>query len=178
MLEALVIFIEIIIAYLLQTSVFSNFQMAGVVPDVMMIIVCTVAYTRGRKAGIASGFVCGLLIDLTFGNVLGLFAFMYMTIGFLCGFANKIYDSDDYTLPFVLIGVAEFVYNIMYFILFKFMQGKLNIGWYIIKYMFPKVIYTVFISILIYRLLNMQHNGFLNLKGRVKRDKRKLNEDT
>lgn len=176
--ESLFLFIELIIAYLLQTSVFTNFQMAGVVPDILMIIVCTAAYTRGKKAGLVLGFISGLLIDLTFGNVIGLFAFMYLTIGYLCGFANKIYLYDDYTIPFVLIGVSEFVYNIFYYLFFMFLQGKLNIGWYIIKYMFPKVIYTVFISILIYRLLNMQHMFWCKRPERIRKAKRKIDEGT
>ena len=34
------------------------------------------------------------------------------------------------------------------------LQGKLNVGFYMLRFMFPKVIYTVLIAILLYKLLN------------------------
>lgn len=178
MLQILLVFIEIVIAYLLQTSVFTGIRMAGIVPDVLLIVVCSMAYTKGRIPGIVSGFVCGLIVDCTFGNVIGLYALMYMTVGYCCGFANKIYDKDDYMLPMILIGVSELVYNIFYFIFFIFLKGNLNIGWFMVKYVFPKVIYTVFLSILLYRLLNMQHLLFEKRKTRKNKVNNGLNENT
>ena len=156
-LRILLIFIEIIIAYLLQSSVFIHFELAGVVPDVLLILVCSVAYTRGRMSGLVCGFVSGLLIDCTYGSFIGLFAFIYMTIGYSCGYANKIYKNESYTFPYILIGTAEFVFNILYYFFFLFLNGKLNYGYYLFNTMIPRVIYTVTLSLLFYRLLNMQH---------------------
>lgn len=174
----LLILIEIIIAYLFQTSIFSDWQMAGVVPDCLMILIVAIAFMRGRIPGTVYGFICGLLVDMTYGNVIGLFAFMYATIGYICGFANKIYDSEDYTLPYIMIGGAEFVYNFLYYVMFELLDGKLNVWWYMVKYMFPKVIYTVFISIVIYRLYNFQHKYFENRKIMAANIKLKKKEES
>ncbi|MBP5159561.1 MAG: hypothetical protein ILP10_04615 [Lachnospiraceae bacterium] len=89
---------------------------------------------------------------------MGLFAFMYMLIGYLTGFSFKIYDPEDYTLPLFLVIAAEFVYNLLYYIFFFLLNGKLNIGYYIFRFAMPRVIYTVLISILLYKLIN-----FLNV---------------
>lgn len=172
-----IVFIEVIIAYILQTAVFTDFQMAGVVPDVMIIVICAVAYMKGRIPGTITGFFCGLLVDCTYGNVIGLFAFMYATVGNFCGYANKIYDRDDYTMPFILIGLSEFVYNLLYFVFFMVLNGKLNIGWYMVKYIFPKIIYTVFVALLFYRLLNMQNNFFDKRKNRVRKIKKEIESE-
>lgn len=173
----LLILIEILLAYLFQASVFPNFQMAGIVPDCLIILIVAVAYMRGQIPGTVAGFISGLLIDMTYGStVIGLFALFYATIGFFCGFANRIYDSEDYTLPYILIGSAEFVYNMFYYIFFILMDGKLNLWWYMVKYMFPKVIYTVFISIVVYRLYNLQHTYFEKRKHKTKKEKKQSEE--
>lgn len=178
MLRLPVIFIEIILSYLLQASVFTHFELAGVVPDMLLILVCSVAYTEGRNAGILTGFFSGLVIDCTYGSFIGLFALIYMSIGYLCGFGNKIYKSESYTFPYILIGCSEFIYNLAYYFCFMVMKGNLNFGYYFVAYIVPRIIYTVFISILVYRLYNLQHCFFEDLPYRKLKRKKKKNGNT
>ncbi|MBR4725799.1 MAG: rod shape-determining protein MreD [Lachnospiraceae bacterium] len=158
--RGIAVIIQVIALYLLQTSVFTSFALAGVVPDLLMIPVVAVAFTRGPNKGMMTGFISGLLIDFTYSSFLGLFALMYLVIGFLTGYANKIYDENDYTLPVILISISEFLYNLMYYIFFYFLNGKLNFGFYLYRFMIPKVIYTVLISLLLYRLFNLENIFF------------------
>ena len=153
-------FIQIILLYLLQTSVFTSFELAGVVPDLLLIPVVAIAFMRGSNKGMLTGFVCGLLIDFSYSSFLGLFALMYMFIGFLTGFAHKIYDDNDYTLPVILISISELLYNLIYYVFFYFLNGKLNFGFYLYRFMIPRVIYTVFVSLLLYRLFNLENIFF------------------
>lgn len=140
--------------YVLQTSVFTGIALAGVVPDLLLILVIGVAFMRGRIPAMFTGLVCGLLIDCSYCDFVGLFAMLYLIIGYIAGFAHRIYDENDYTLPLVLIGFGELLYNFMYYIVFYLLEGKTNIGFYIVRFMFPKVIYTVLIGIILYKLLN------------------------
>ena len=78
--KVLLVLAEIVISYILQTSVFSNFRLADVVPDVMMILTVSMAFISGKRAGALSGFVCGFIIDCTYGPLIGLFALMYSQI--------------------------------------------------------------------------------------------------
>lgn len=45
-----------------------------------------------------------------------------LLIGYLVGFANKIYSRDDFTLPLLFISVANFVYQFLYYV-FEFCCG-------------------------------------------------------
>ena len=173
MLRILLILIEIIVSYLLQSSVFIHFELAGVVPDMLLILVCSVAYTEGRNAGTFTGFFTGLVIDCTYGSFIGLFALIYMSIGYICGFGNKLYKSESYTFPYILIGCSEFLYNLAYYFFFMVMKGNLNFGYYFVTYIVPRIIYTVFISILLYRLYNMQHIFLEDLPYRKSNRKKK-----
>lgn len=70
--------LAVLICFLLQTAVFEFFSLADVVPNVLLILTVTMGFIRGRKTGIVIGFVCGLLIDIYSGEVLGQYAVLYL----------------------------------------------------------------------------------------------------
>lgn len=166
MIRILVIGIEIILSFLLQSTVFPHIRLAGVVPDILMILVVTTAYTRGIYPGLFTGLFAGLLVDFMYGDVIGICALLYMFIGFLNGYSNKIYDRDDYAIPLILIAVSEFVYSFLYYVLEFLLRGRLNIGYYAYRIMLPKVIYTVLMGVIFYKLFHMIHVGISKLLKR------------
>ena len=70
----LIVTLEIIILYLLQTTVFQWFSLAGVTPNLLLILTVSIGFMRGQKEGVIVGFFSGLLIDLTLGDVIGICA--------------------------------------------------------------------------------------------------------
>ncbi len=156
----LAVIIEAVILYVLQATVFTSVALAGVVPNLLLILVVSVAFMRGRIPAMLTGLICGFAIDCTYSSFLGLFAFIYMMIGYLAGFTHRIYDENDYTLPLILIGVSELLYNLIYYIVFYLLQGKINFGFYLVRFMIPRVIYTVLIAILLYKLFNVCNQFF------------------
>ena len=131
-----------------------------------MILVVTTAYTRGTYPGLFTGLFAGLLVDFMHGDVIGICALLYMFIGFLNGYSNKIYDRDDYAIPLILIAVSEFVYSFLYYVLEFLLRGRLNIGYYAYRIMLPKVIYTVLMGVIFYKLFHMIHVGISKLLKR------------
>ena len=114
MVRLLVIFIEMIFCFLLQTSVFSFFRISGIVPNCLLILVITVAYTRGQISSLFVGFFSGLLLDLCFSQTVGFCSILYMIVAFLAGYTNKIYDERDYFIPGLLGFVGELIYSFLY----------------------------------------------------------------
>lgn len=153
--RVLFVLLQTVILFVLQTGVFSEIALAGVVPDLLLILVISVAFMRGRIPAMLTGMVAGLMMDCTYCSVIGIFALFYMIIGYLAGYSHKVYDENDYTIPLVLIGAGELLFNLMYFIVFLLLDGKLNLGFYLVRFMFPKVIYTVLVSIVFYKLFNV-----------------------
>lgn len=158
----LIVTLEIIILYLLQTTVFQWFSLAGVTPNLLLILTVSIGFMRGQKEGLLVGFFSGLLIDLTFGGVIGVCALIYLIIGYLNGYANKIFVKDDFTIPFILIGVSEFIYFFLYYTLEFLLRGRLNIIYYLFHIGLPKMVYTVVVAIFLYRLLNKINLEFLS----------------
>ncbi len=152
--RTIVLILGSFILYVLQTGLFSSFSLAGVVPDLLMILVVSVGFMRGRTKAILTGLLCGFYIDCCYSTVMGVFPLFYVIVGNLAGFSNKIYDEEDHMTPLLLTAVGEFLYNIMYFVVFYLLQGKINLSFYLYRIMIPRVVYTVLVSIILYRIIN------------------------
>jgi rod shape-determining protein MreD len=152
----IVYFLEIIILFLIQSAMFHYFQLAGIMPNLLLILVAATAYMRGRMAGLGVGFFSGLLVDFMFGSyILGLYALLYMLIGYLAGYSNRVYSEDDYTLPIIIIAICDFIYGFFYYVFEFLLRGRLNFPYYLRRLIFPEIIYTVAVSIFLYKLLHM-----------------------
>lgn len=148
-------FIVILVCFLLQSTVFQALSIAGVAPNLLLIVTVAAGYMRGRKIGIYTGLACGLLVDICYGDVIGLFGLMYMVIGYLNGYAHKVYFRDDYTMPIFLVAGSDFIYGFFYYIVMFLLRNRLNVFFYIRRIILPELIYTVLVSIVLYKLLHI-----------------------
>lgn len=153
--RAIIYFFEIIIFFILQSSLNQFISLARVMPNLLLILVVSNAYMRGRMTGMVVGFFSGLLIDILFGSVIGLYAMLLLLIGYIAGFTNKIYSRDDFTLPLIFIGLANFIYQFLYYVFEFLLRGKLDFLYYLRTLILPEIIYTVAVAVLIYKLLHM-----------------------
>ena len=90
--------ISVLVCFLLQTSVFEFLKLADVMPNILLILTVTIAFIRGKKAGIVVGFVCGLLIDIFSGSVLGQYAFVYLMFGYVNGWFHAYFYEDAFPI--------------------------------------------------------------------------------
>lgn len=127
--------------------------MAGISPNLLIVIVSSVGFMRGKTEGMLMGFFSGLLIDLCYGDMLGFYALIYMYIGYVNGFFQSIFYEEDLKLPMILITVSDFVYGIIiYFFLFA-LRNRTDIFYYLLHIIIPEVVYTVVVTIVLYRLI-------------------------
>lgn len=150
--------IIIILSFLVWTTTFQSFKLANVAPNIMLILVVCYAYMRGRTSGLFTGFFCGILSDMMYGTVIGLYAFGLMTIGFLCGHSQKVYFTDNYILPCVLVGISDFAYGIYYYVTEFLIRGRLDFQFYFLTVILPEMIYTMLLAFVVSRLLGMLEN--------------------
>ena len=133
----------VFICFILQTSVFELIKLAGITPNILLILISSVAVMRGQKPGMIVGFFCGLLMDIFYGSTIGGFAFLYMVFGFV----------DDNILPLVLIGVNDLIYGFIMYILCGLLQNHLRIIYYLKNIILPEMVYTVAVGLVCYQIL-------------------------
>ena len=117
-------------------------------PNILLILTVTIAFIRGRKAGIVIGFVCGLLIDIFSGNVLGQNAFVYLMFGYVNGWFHTYFYEDDILLPIGLLTANSLAYSFVIFFFFFAMRGRLQFFSYLFKVMIPEAVYTGIVALL------------------------------
>lgn len=143
----------IIICFILQSTLFQYLALAGIVPNLLLIVTMSFGLMRGRREGMLVGFFSGLLIDVFFGQVLGPYAFIYMTMGYINGFFHRIYYVEDVLLPMITIAVNDFIFNVIVYIIFFLLRNRLDFGEYLINIILPEMLYTMLVTLFFYKLL-------------------------
>ena len=66
--QVMVVFILIVVCYLMQTTIFPHLELAGVVPNFLVILTTSFGLMRGTKYGMGVGVTCGLVADFFSGD--------------------------------------------------------------------------------------------------------------
>lgn len=153
MLRKFVLAISIIGFYILQCTIFKSLALASVSPNLLLILTFAAGFMRGKKEGMFVGFFSGMILDLFYGQTIGFNAVLYMYIGYINGFFNLVFYDEDVTLPIGLVCVSDFFYNFFYYIFSFLLRNRLDFLYYLTHIILPEMIYTVVITLLIYRLM-------------------------
>ena len=143
----------IIAAYLLQCTVFSSLELAGIKPNLLIIVTASFGFMRGSREGVLVGFVSGLLADIQFGDMIGFYALIYLLVGYINGMFQRLYFDEDIKLPLFLIAISEFLYGIIVYFLTYLLRSDFNFLLYLNKIILPELIYTIVITLGIYPLI-------------------------
>jgi rod shape-determining protein MreD len=107
----------IIVAVALQTTLLARATILGVIPQLVLVVIVSLAYSDGERVGSIVGFLGGLLIDFLLyspTSIVGLTGLIYTMIGYGIGSARKYSTSDSVWTPVLMVAgasaIAEFSY--------------------------------------------------------------------
>lgn len=144
--------ILIVICFVLQSALFPFIEVAGISPNLLLILTVSFGLMRGRKEGMLVGFFCGLFYDLYFGFAIGPFMLIYMLIGYCNGFFHRFYLVEDVLLPIIIIAFDDFVLNFLTFVIFFVMRNRLEFGNYMTQIILPEMIYTALLTLFVFKI--------------------------
>ncbi len=153
----LTILAMILVTYLLQSTLRVLIPAQYPLPNMLLVLTCSLGLMRGKRAGMLTGFLSGLLYDLFFGNIFGLTALCFLYIGFFNGFLYKVFFDNDIRIPMAAVGVSDLIYNLILMIIAAVMHHHVSVGPFIRGTILPEVITSVLWTIpiyYIYRLIN------------------------
>ena len=101
------------------------------------------------------GFLSGILLDIFYGysGVIGMNGILFMYLGYINGLFNEIFYTDDICIPVLLTMASDLAYNFLYYCVTFLLRGYLDLANYFKAIIFPEVIYTALITLVVYRLL-------------------------
>ena len=166
MLKIFVSGLLVLISFFLQTCILPNIAVVRVIPNLFIILVASCGFMREEKAGLMIGFACGLLYDVFFCDVIGMYALIYMYIGYLNGKFSRVFYPEDIKLPLVLITVSDLTYSLVCYIMLFLLRGRLDFPFYFMHIILPEMISTLVITLIFYPII-------LKLDGLIQKAERK-----
>ena len=160
MLRKAVMVVGAFFLFLLQCCVFTKLNIGGIVPNLILLITSIYGFMHGERAGVITGFVLGILFDVFFGDVIGLHALILMYIGYINGKFCGIYYPEDIKLPLLLIFLSNISCGVLDYIFGYLIRGRVHFSYYFGHIIFPEMLYTMLITIILYPIIVLIYNAF------------------
>lgn len=157
-----------IIIYLSQTIFFNQFTIAGIMPNLFIILMLFIGLYMGRTIGIIYGIIYGIFIDIWIGKTLGLTSIGLAVIGVISGLLDKTFSKDSRLTVLLMGSICTIIYEVaLYFMQYMTMGINVEILQFI-KILFVEVIYNMIIIIILYPLMKI--TGY-EIENEIKGDK-------
>lgn len=150
--------ITFFVIYFLQLNFFSWFRIAGVMPNLFVILVLYIGLFTNRALGLTYGVLFGILLDLFIGKKIGITAIMLGSVGIIAVIFDKNFSKDSRMTMMIMVAVCTIAYEIGIYVLnYIFFSINVEILCFA-KILIIEVIYNILITIIIYPLL--QKSGY------------------
>ena len=147
------IFILFLIIFFLQANFFTWFNIAGVKPNLFIVLMVFIGAFMGKYYGFGIGMFLGLFLDIFIGKVLGLNATILALVGLFGGLLTKTFSKDNKMTMIVLVTLitlfSEIISYIYQMILFSYEIEILNF----LKIIIIEIIFNTLLLIILYPLL-------------------------
>lgn len=151
-----------IISLVLETTLFPHLTVAGVKPDLILVLVVLYAMLHGSREGAIIGFMGGIMQDLLLGQFVGLNALAKLLAGLLFGVLEyKIYKESIFIAAVALIFGTLWHESLIWLLgLFAGFSGNYFTAFEDI--IFPSIVYNSCLAPFIYgRFYRSSHIGLL-----------------
>ena len=138
--------ITFFVIYFLQANFFTWFNIAGIKPNLFVILTLFIGLFIGKKIGVAFGIITGIYIDLMIGKTVGISGVMLGIVGLLGEYLDKNFSKDSRVTIILMIMGATIIYELGCYI---FQILKWNIVPEILPYIKILLIETSFNIVLV-----------------------------
>ena len=142
--------VTFIVIYLLQTIFFSHFTIAGVMPNVFVILMLYIGLYMGRTMGVIYGIIYGIFLDIWIGKSIGLTSIALAIIGLISGIFDKTLSKDNRMTVLLMGIVCTIIYETILYMM-QYMAFEINLEILsFIKILLVEVVYNMLLIIILY----------------------------
>ncbi len=139
--------------YFLQSNVFSWFHIAGIKPNLFIILILYMGLFIGKGFGFTMGATWGILLDILSGRIIGINGIMLGIIGWLGGYLDKKFSKDSKLTIILMIVGATILFELGICILQgMFLGSSISIP-YFLRTIIIESIYNIILFIIFYPIL-------------------------
>ena len=149
----IVLILTILIIYYLQSNFFTWFNIAGILPNLFIILTLFIGLFSTRTMGTIYGIVIGLILDLLLGNNVGANAATLGIIGFLAGEFDRNFSKDSrMTIMLMVLCATILVESANYLLRYVILSINVEI-WSFITILVIEIIFNCILTIILYPLI-------------------------
>jgi rod shape-determining protein MreD len=145
--------LALLVAIILQVALAPQIALFGVVPNLVFLVVVTLAFLEGPVAGSAAGFVGGLFFDLLGTSVVGPYALVFCLVGYVAGLLQANLFAEGWLLPVTVVFIAGLGAEIVYGVMMAVLDVGLPFWWAFLRIMLPGAVYNTALAVLLYPVL-------------------------
>ena len=106
-----------LIFYFIQTNFFSWFTIAGISPNIFIILILFLGLFTDNKFSLMLSLLIGVTLDLVVGKTLGVTAITFCLISIVCSYFDKNFSKDNkISILLLIIGITTVYEVITYFL--------------------------------------------------------------
>jgi rod shape-determining protein MreD len=148
--KALTAAIALAVAAILQVSLAPHLALFGVVPNLIFLVVVTLAFVEGPAAGGVSGFIGGLIFDLIGTSVVGPYALVLSVVGYATGMLSANLFAEGWLLPVTIVAVASLSAELANGIVLAVLGLGATFWRDVFTVMIPSALYHTVLAVLVY----------------------------
>ena len=150
-----ILVLNFIIIYFLYLNLFTWFKIAGVMPNLFVILVLFIGLYAHKAMGVTYGILFGLLIDLFISKIIGITAIMLGVIGILGVILDKNFSKENRITIILMVLISTLIFEIGSYILGFFIYKTYVEIWPFVQVLLIECLYNCLITIIIYPLMQI-----------------------
>jgi rod shape-determining protein MreD len=140
------------VAAVAQVSIFSQLNVFGAAPDLLLVTLVAVALLRGSIAGAVGGFFAGLLVDTASLGTLGLTSLVLTLAGYWIGRYGETTGRDRAHAPFLSVAVVTVLYEFGLLVV-HFVLGESAPAGAVVRELLPAIVLNLVLTAPVYALV-------------------------
>lgn len=149
--DIILIILIFLFFYFLQSDFFTWFNIAGIMPNLFVILITMIGIFLKKEFGFFFGIVFGLFLDFIIGIRIGIYSISLGLVGLISGILEKNFSKDSKITVIIIIGILTVIFEIIVYLLNIFFLGLTSIGILnFLKTILIEAFYNNFLVIIIY----------------------------
>ncbi|HEV2769081.1 MAG TPA: rod shape-determining protein MreD [Solirubrobacteraceae bacterium] len=158
-----------LLSALVQFVLMSHVDIAGGAPDLVSLLVMSVALIMGSMSGAVFGFSLGLLVDVALLQTMGVTSLVLLAVGFWVGRARETQDLEGPLVPLVTGALATLA-TVLGFSLMQFLLGvDPPVGGALIRLVLATVVLNALLAVPVHALVRRVAGEGAAMAGRRRR---------
>ncbi len=165
--QHLIILLLLLLCFIIQTTLLPFLAVYNISPDFILIFVTAISMLNGQWEGMIFGIIAGILMDIFYSPIFGIYSLIYATIGFFVGKISKnIFKENPFAA--LLFTISDSVYKGIVVIIVKAaLSYKTGIGLSFLALSLPEALLNGIIIFLAYDYLVILNDQIMKKRNKT-----------